>query len=248
MAEGNRSKAVYDFSKILNCFASNGNHLTLKEISQHVDMFPSKVHRLVLPMVEEGILFQNKATKKYSVGQKLFEIGLIFTQDSHLISIFRPFAVELSKKLKLNVYLAIHSKVNPHHAIILDFVTYLETKSALRKITYNLPLKTTSIGKIIMAFSKEKSVTKIVEGLSMQSSSFTDQMEEIRRNEVAINKGDNIPGVWGVSAPLRDRHKLLGVINIVDKESVIRDSLDDIEREIKQTGSFLSSQLGYLAF
>jgi len=251
----NQSQAVADISAILACFNQDTDEIGINEIARKLGLYSSKVHRIVSSLENEGFLEKNPITKKYRIGLRLFETGMLYTTHSSLRKIVRPHAMELANKFATNVSLAILSKTKPKTAVVIDRVQSPQSPfHPVQRVYANIPLYASALGKALLAFSEEKFLTSYLKQVTLEKSTestITDknvlQMEikQIQKQGYAISKGELYPDTWSIAAPIRDTNGLVASLSIVDFFEKIDKNMREIIKSVIQTSDFVSYQLGY---
>ncbi len=92
-------------ARILDLFREHKT-LSLKEIGDLSGLHKTTAHGIVLTLLAERLLSQNKRTRKYSLGPVLFELGGLYRQRIDAYGVCLPIMRELSQKIGLTVQLA----------------------------------------------------------------------------------------------------------------------------------------------
>ncbi|MBA4392507.1 MAG: hypothetical protein C0407_03040, partial [Desulfobacca sp.] len=93
--------------QILNSFTGERRLLTLSQLSETLALSRATVLRLSSTLVKYGFLNQDPATKEYSLGFRLFELGSIVLHSFSLRKTASPFLDRLHMKLGKTLFLAI---------------------------------------------------------------------------------------------------------------------------------------------
>lgn len=250
-----QSQAVADISEILACFNHELDEVGINEIAKRCGMYSSKVHRIVSSLDKKGFLEKNPVTKKYRIGLRLFEMGMLYPIHSSLRKIVRPHAVELAKKFTTNASLAIISKSKPKTAVIIDRVQSSQSAiHAVQTVYANVPLYASAVGKALLAFSEDDFFPSYLEEVTLEKSTdstITDrkilqnEIRQIKKQGYSISKGELYPSTWSIAAPVRDNKGLVASLSIVDTFEIVDKNKKEMIKSIIQTADFVSYQLGY---
>ena len=134
---------------ILELFQNNKSELSLKEISDSLELNKSTTFGLVNSLNTLGYLLQNDENQKYSLGLKILSLTNSMKMNNIIIRASRPFLEELSNKVNETVHSA--QEVN-------GSVVYLDKVEALTSIYINTQMGTqaymhcTAVGKSLLAY------------------------------------------------------------------------------------------------
>ena len=250
-----QSKAVTDISEILACFTHEMDELGISEIAKKLNMYSSKVHRILSSLEKTGFIEKNPVTRKYRIGLKLFEMGMLYPVHSSLRKIVYPHAMELANKFGTNVSLGIISKSVPQKAVIIDRVQSPQSSvHAVQRVYTNIPLYASAAGKALLAFSGDEFHRSYLKDVTLEKSTETtitnkrllqNEIRRIRNQGYAISKGELHPNLWSVAAPIRDNQGLVAALGIVDSIQMFNKNLKEMIKSIIQTTDFVSYQIGY---
>jgi DNA-binding IclR family transcriptional regulator len=248
-----QSKVVDSTCEILSCFSHDCEEIGVNALAKKLNMYPSKIHRILASLVNNGFLEKNPKTKKYRVGLRLFEMGLLFPLHSELRKIIRPHALELGKSFGTNVQLGILSKFDPRSVVVIDRILNLNTDSAVLRIYSNVPLHASSVGKALLAFSEDGALEEILSKIELER--FTDQtivdeevlreqIKEVRKNGYATDEGETVPNLYCIGAPIMGDQGVLAGISVSDTPEKITQNRGRIINRILKISEYISYQLG----
>lgn len=250
----NQSEAAKTVCEILSCFNSKSEELGITEIARELGMYTSKVHRVASTLETFGILERNPVTRKYRIGLRLFEMGTLYPINLSIRRIVRPHALELAKALDTNLHLGIMSKSIPYSVVIIDRVINVQSHSTIQRISFNIPLHSSSLGKVLLAFSERGFIELVLRDIELQkftSSTITDRsrLEEelrlVRERGYATDREETHSNLYCVAAPIRDHSGIVAAISISDHRQKIEKRQDEIIARITDTAEVISYQLGH---
>jgi DNA-binding IclR family transcriptional regulator len=256
MRLGNKQeyKTLKDSAKILSLF----NDLQVEErgvteISKALKMSPSKISRMLGTLEREGFFEKNLETGKYRLGIGFFELGIVYAFHFPLRKIIRPHIEQVAKELNLTASWGIlrNSKV-----IVVDRVQNLNIDLLAYRIGLNLPIHTTSIGKVLLAYLPEEEQERILQSVSLVK--FTDatvvdkglikeSLKLIREKGYATDEGETHEDLNCIATPIRNGTRdVIAAINLMDEKSrTSAEKLFQRAHELKERAFFISRQLGY---
>ncbi len=158
-------KTLKDLAKILLEFVDfKTEELSVTEISKAVKMAPSKISRMLGTLEGEGFFEKNPQTGKYRLGIFLFELGIAYAYHFPLRKIIRPHVEQIAKEVKLTVSWAILRK---NKVLVLDRIQNLPIDVLAYRVGLNLPVHTTSVGKIMLAHLLEEEQDTILRSVNL---------------------------------------------------------------------------------
>jgi len=254
MSESQKHKTLQNLSMILHLFDNlQIEEISLMEISKALKMTPSTVSRMIETLKNEGFFEKNLMTGKYRLGIRFFELGVVYAFNFPLRKIIRPHIEQMAKELNLTASWAIlkNSKV-----IVIDRVQNLSIDSFTYALRLNLPIHSSSIGKVLLAYLPEEEQDRILQ--SVKITKFTDAtvvdpklikegLKIIREMGYATDRGETYKGINCISAPIRDgTGDIIAAINLIDENSPNSpERIFQFEGYLKEKALFISRQLGY---
>ena len=256
MNRGNKQeyKTLKDSAKIFSLFNNvQVEERGVTEISKALAMSPSKVSRMLGTLEREGLFEKNAETGKYRLGIGFFELGIVYAFHFPLRKIIRPHIEQMAKELNLTASWGIlrNSKV-----IVVDRVQNLHIDLLAYRIGLNLPIYTTSIGKVLLAYVSEEEQDRILQSVSLVK--FTDativdkklikgNLRIVRERGYATDGGETHEDLNCIAAPVRNGTRdVIAAINVKDEQSrTSAEKLFQFADELKERAFFISCQLGY---
>jgi IclR family KDG regulon transcriptional repressor len=251
---GQGYKTLKDLVRIISLFNTyQVEERGVTEISKAVGMLPSKVSRMVRTLEAEGFFEKNLETGKYRLGLGFFELGMVCALNFPLRKIIRPHIEEIARKLNFTASCAIlkNSKV-----IVIDRVQNLNIDLLTYRIGLNLPIHSTSVGKVLLAHLPEKEQDRILKSVNLAK--FTDatiinrkamkeNLKLIRQRGYAVDEGETHEDLNCMAAPIRnDTGDVIAAINIMDERTrTSAEKLFQFAEYLKERAFFISRQLGY---
>lgn len=240
---------------ILDCFSFQNRELSLSEIVKRTGLNKTTAKRLISNLESRGYLQQNRLTKTYQLGMRLFELGgIVFSSFSLRRAAAFPMA-RLQSQTGATILLGVQ---------IDDQLVYIDKREGngilriVSDIGWRRPLHYGMLGMVLMANLEVADVKKILTKYPLQPHtpfSITDQdafslrLEQIRNQGYVMEKEEAVEGVMGVAAPIRDYTRqvtaALGIALPLGQRN-LKKELDRIVELIKKTCNTISSDLGYL--
>ena len=250
------SKTAEDILDILSLFSSETEELGISEVGRKLNLYPSKIHRLFLPLVRGGLLDQNPVSRKYRLGIKNFELGMLYISQNALRKITRPHMEALARKLATNVCLAI---LRNHNAMIIDNIQQWHLGSLLHLITINVPLHSSAVGKVLLAHLPPDQQKSLLDSISLdkltpktitQPSLLEKELKAIQRQGYAFDFGETYNVLNSIASPIRNKDgTVIAAMSLDDKNTLLTERKSrQFLSELIYTTNFISKQLGFEFF
>ena len=250
-------KTLKDLTKIILLFnTSQSEEKSVTEISKSLNMLPSKVSRMLGTMEKEGFVERNQETKKYRLGIRFFELGMVYAFHLPLSKIIRPHIEQMAKELNFTVGWAI---LRNNRVIVMDRVQNMNIDLLAQRIGLNLPIHTTAIGKLLLAYLFEEEQDKILESIELvklteativDKKSIKENPKVIRERGYSTDEGETHKDLNGIAAPIKNaRGDVIAAIHLMSENS--RTSAQEFFQfasYLKERAIFISRQLGYSSF
>lgn len=238
---------------ILETLLQRGSLMSITEISNKLEMYPSTVHRILDTLKSRGYVEQEPQNQKYQLGLKLVELGMAKFHKIDLIEEAIPFLKELVNQCNETVHLGIFDQGK---------VLYLakeEPDQNIRMVSQvgkRAPVYSTSLGKILLAYlpkDERKVVTDKIKYTSFTKNTINnkekleEELDKVKKQGFALDKEENEKGVCCTAAPIRNyQGKVIAAISIsspvyrinIKKQKCLRENIVRISRKI-------SKRLGY---
>lgn len=248
-------KTLISLAEILSLFNDRqASEMAVTEISTALQMPPSKVSRMLRTLESKQFFEKNSHTGKYRLGIRFFELGLIYALHLPLRKIIRPHIEQIAKEVNLTASWAIlsNSKV-----IVIDRVQNLTTDLVSHRMGLNLPIHTTSVGKVLLAYLPEEEQDRILQSIALTKHTNTtiadkkllrENLKLIRKRGYSTDEGETHENLNCIAAPLKnDTGDVIAAVSLMDENSrTSGDKLFQFADYLKEKTLFISRQLGYL--
>ncbi len=247
-------KTLRDLAKIISLFNTfEVDERSVTEISKALGMLPSKVSRMLRTLETEGFFERNAETGKYRLGIGFFELGMVYAFNFPLRKIIRPHIEQMAKELNLTASCAI---LRNSRVVVIDRVQNLNIDLLAYRIGLNLPVHSTSVGKVLLAYLSEEEQDRILHSGNLDK--FTDatvvdhklikeKLRLVRERGYATDEGETHQDLNCIAAPIRNGNgKVIAAINLTDEKSQTNvKKLFQFAAYLKERALFVSRQLGY---
>jgi DNA-binding IclR family transcriptional regulator len=176
------------------------------ELARALDLHASTTHRILRALVSAGYAVQNSQTERYRLGPAAFLLGRAAERTLGFDEAM-PLLERLAERTGESVNLVIR---DGDEGLVVLRVESQHPLRFIQTVGARIPLYCTSTGKVLLAFAGDlhAEVARLGELNRLTPATITSprellhDLEEIRERGFSINKGERIPGVYGVAAPV----------------------------------------------
>lgn len=228
------------------------NGLTIKEISDHLDMPQSSAFNIVKTLCNRAYLIQS-SDKRYKLGAKLIHVGQSAMDSLDLSEVGNPYLIQLMNEVKETVFMAILSEEEKE----LVYIAKIDNNRSIRttaQLGFRKPLYCTGLGKAFLAFMPEEKKTRILDHtkfLPVTDKTITDrsllekQLESFRQLGHSIDDEENEEGLYCLAAPVYGaRNELVAAISVAGPKERMLNRKDVIGAQLKTMATEISRGLG----
>jgi IclR family acetate operon transcriptional repressor len=200
------SQTIIRALSVLRALRDSDSDVGVSEIARTVKLPSSTVHRILRTLVLAGYVVQNRQTERYRLGREAFLLG---RAAGHTLGFdaAMPLLERLAEATGESVNLVVRD--GDEGLVVLR----VESQQPLRftqSTGARIPLYCTSTGKVLLAFAGDLNgeVARLGELERLTPSTITSprrllaELTTVRARQFSVNKGERIPGVSGVAAPV----------------------------------------------
>jgi IclR family transcriptional regulator, KDG regulon repressor len=240
---------------LLLLFTRNRPTLGITEISQELGLAKGTVHGLVRTLSKAGFLQQDSESRKYRLGLKIYELGMILAGTLEINDKAVGPASQLAKRTGLVTKVAIW---NGNSALLVLHIDPRAHSLFTHQIGPSIPGYCSALGKAMLAHLKPEDLNAYLDRTQLvpyTSETIVDKevllkdLEETRQRGYAIDREETVLGFNCLGAPIVGRlGKVDAAISLsVDSEHVLANQ-SEVERLIKQllmTAGEISRSMGF---
>lgn len=206
MEEGKSTvRAVDRALDILLCFTSKTDW-AMTEIAEHVGLHKSTVHRMLATLEDKGFIERDRATDRYHLGLKVWELSANLSRTDDQATIWLPEMVHLRDLLEETVSIYVR---DGSERIRIQAVQSNQPVRRVAPVGVRLPLYAGASSKVLIAYSEPIVQQSILSDPIWQQSvnveQYKQQLEEILAQGYATSFEEREPGAAALSAPIFDR-------------------------------------------
>ena len=253
----NLVQTIERMSSIFDALGQNPEGMSVKKLSEKVNLPTGTTHRLLTSLAYFGFVTQDLVSKKYHLGFKLVDLGNALLDQLDLRTVARPYLMNLAQKANEAVHLVI---LDQKEALYLDRVESDENRLGLQmasKVGMRVSAHSCGVGKVLLAalsekelndFIKLKGLPRRTEKTITDADQFKLHLEMVRAQGYAVDDEEDHLGTRCVAAPVRNElgHVIAAIsisgptIRITWKK--IQDTFKDL---VLDTALDISHQLGF---
>lgn len=239
--------------KILEHLLEYPDGLQQSEIAAHLGYSKSMVFRVTMTLIEFGYLERNEKTKALVLTRKLLAMGNRALVEKDLMATAIDVLNRLRDVVKETVLIG---TLIDNELVVLGQVLGSHPFKFSIDIGSRLPLHTSAPAKAIMACLPEgecaqtlRSIefVKFTENTITSAAAFARELEEVRRDGYALDRGEQLTGIRCVAAPILNRHgypiAALWTTGPTDRLKV--HDLPELSAAVVSHARMISTRLGY---
>jgi DNA-binding IclR family transcriptional regulator len=237
---------------LLNLFAGAGSTLSFAEVAGLSGLPPSTLHRFLVNLESAGYLSCDDGGN-YRLGVSCVFLGQAAIGSLDVRFLGRPYLEELNRRTRETIHLTVRIGASAVYVEKIDSPEQLRIHS---RIGSSVPLHSTAVGKILLAYLPASEQAALLERLELKR--FTEntvrsqqelqaELLRVRKNGYACDLEEHEPHVRCVAAPIWDHagtiHASLSVTGPAVRLTVSR--LRELAPLVQEAGLAISRDLGF---
>ena len=203
-------KSVVKVLDILEHLGSSQRAVSVSELARTTGLNVSTAFRLLQTLMRRGYVEQQRSSRGYQLGPRLFQMGSAYLQGSDLAGIARPHLEALRDAVGETAYLVIFSQ---GEIVQLCKADGRQAVSATARSMIREPAYCTATGKVLLSGLALDAFDRYLEDVKLRP--FTPQtikskallrreIAKVRENSFAVDIEEFVPNLCCVSVPVRD--------------------------------------------
>jgi len=241
---GGRVQSVQRAAALLEAIADSAEPQTAPDLAERCGLNRSTAWRILTTLEEEGLVDRDAATNRYSVGHAIARLADAGADS--LPRLARPHLEDLARRTGETVSLAVPRRLQ------LVYVDQVQAPHVMAPdwLGRAVPLHATSTGKALLAWLPPEELdaaiaqplARFTERTITDPAQLRDELDRVRRRGYAVSRGELEAGLWGASAPLRDRRgRAIAVVSVWGAEGRLRArGLDELGHAAAATAAALA--------
>ncbi len=240
---------------ILTLFSAENPRLGITEISRLMNLPKPTIHGLVQTLIEQGFLVQDPETRKYSLGLKIYELGLFLSGTLKINQIGGPSAQRLAKSTGYMTRVAMWDR--DMVLITMNLFPTIDDTYLFRQLGLGprVPAYSSAVGKAILStFSPEKldayiertDFAPFTENTVISADTLKADLETTRKTGFAMECEEYLKGLSCISVPVFDSTgESSAALSVSGSVDLLNDpELPAIKAKLKQNAGEISMGLG----
>jgi DNA-binding IclR family transcriptional regulator len=195
--------------RIIDSFSSSRRSWTLTDLSEHLDLPKSTLHRFLRSLEAHGILRQDEESKQWYLGYRLLVWGSLAEKSTALHDVARPIMRDLTAETGETTLLTVYQA---KEVICVEKVESSHPVRLALEVGVRRSPHAGASSKALMAFLPEEEIEDIVRSRGLPRlcvNTITDrdaldaELERIREQGYAQSVEETDLGAWGVATPIR---------------------------------------------
>ncbi|AQS54934.1 MAG: IclR family transcriptional regulator [Novibacillus thermophilus] len=196
--------------RLLSCFDDRHPELGITEMAMRMNLSKTIVYRIVATLEKLGFLTQNPENRKYRLGLKVFELGVVAASQIELRQVALPIMKELAAGTNETVNLTVLDAVD-RAGICIETVESSQPIKLTTRIGNVGPLHRGASRKILLAYLDSAERQLYLDPSAIGTTLSPDEMMQlekelnaIRERGYAVSEGEVDPDAFAISAPVFD--------------------------------------------
>ena len=236
--------------KVLETLEAAESASSLTEIAHRLRESQTVVFRLLKTLAEHGYVQQDAATKRYTLGLRLWEMGARAAGRTGLVEAARPALKWLTSVTGQTSALVV---LRDTDVLYVDVVEGLEPLRFYADLGARAPAYATASGKAMLAHRADlvpgvvrKGLRRLAPGTITRPADLRRRLAEVRRTGLSINRGERRDDIAAVAAPIFDaRGECVASISISGPRTRFDDTLEEFAKHVRKASDEISLKLGY---
>ncbi len=240
---------------ILTLFSPENSRLGITEISKMMNLPKPTIHGIVKTLLGEGFLVQDPETRKYSLGLKIYELGVFLSGTLKVNQIGGPTAQRLAKSTGRMTRVAIWDR--DMILITLNLFPTIDDSFLFRQLGLgpSVPAYSSAVGKAILSTFSSKEIDEYLDRtdlIAFTSKTITSakklksELEKIKKTGFALECEEYFNGLACISMPIYNSDgKATSAISVSGQADLFDDpKLPEIKTGLEQAANEISIGMG----
>jgi DNA-binding IclR family transcriptional regulator len=238
---------------ILSLFGSTSAFLGVSEIAAAMKLNKGTAWGLVTTLEQDRFLRQDPETLKYTVGPRLFELGMVYASSLEINAQASRPVQQLANRTGLNARVGVFEG----GMVLVTLMALPKSQDSLsRQIGPRVPAYCSGVGKAILAYLPPDELKEYLRNTKLVRHTPTtivdlklllQDLEKTRERGYSINREEMIPGVAAMGTPVfSGKRRLAGAISVSHSSKVLLgERCEAFAQELLCTASEIARAMGY---
>jgi DNA-binding IclR family transcriptional regulator len=240
--------------RILAAMAKAAQPLQLKDLARRCEMPAAKVHRYLVSLARAELVTQDSEDGRYGIGPAAIALGLAGLHALDVARIASGFLTRLRDESGETAVLAVWSDAGP---VVIRIEESSRPVFMNVRVGSTLPMLRSAVGKVFAAHLPREEIEELTAspgGANGKTAGAAHRLlskpaaDAIRRSGLAVVRGDLVPGVAAVAAPIFDhRGRIIASIAVLGgPEHLPADTTSRPARLLRSIAATISRRLGFV--
>jgi len=246
-------RAVIRTARVLKAFSEVQPEFGVNELARYLKLSPATVYRILATLASEGYIERNPTTEKYSLGPEALFVGLAYLNHKHLgtecLPVMRNLSINTGETVNLG---ALRGK----NVVYIQQVESPQPLRFAREVGTHVPLHSTALGKLLLAFLPEARQRELVASIELtrytpvtitDRAALLEHLRLVREQGHAITNEEYISDLRAIALPVRDyTGEVIAGLSIMGPSSRLTiDRIEEYRPMVSEAAIQLSHQLGW---
>jgi DNA-binding IclR family transcriptional regulator len=239
---------------LLDVLAASTGPMTLRDLAAGAAMSASKARRYLVSLIKCGIAEQDVATSRYDLGEMSLRLGVAALHRTSAVRIATLAAIELNQTTDETIALSVWGE---HGPTIIAWQDSSKVVICNLNVGSVLPILRSASGRVFLSFLPRKATRGHVKreiagespdarGAIRTTSDVNKIVAQVRRQRLAVTRGEFLPGLSAVAAPIFDfQGRLVAVMAMLGRQgSFEKAQAHEHVATLTETANSVSRRLG----
>jgi IclR family KDG regulon transcriptional repressor len=197
---------------VLDSFSAERPAWSLADLSTHLDLPKSTLHRFLTSLEAHGILRRDSDDKRWRLGYRLITWGDLAARVTELRHVARPIMEDLAHSTGEMALLTVYQN---QEVVCIDKIETSHSVRLALDVGTRHPPHAGASSKILMAYLSDEKIEQLIRDRGLPrlcTNTITDghdmvaELEKIKELGYAESVEETDPGAWGVATPIYNRY------------------------------------------
>lgn len=238
---------------LIEALANESRGLSLAELAKRTGFNPSSAHHLVATLRRRGFVDQDPETRGYRLGYRLVSLVQEFVSESDIHSAGVGPIRELRDASGDTAFLT--ALQDREKFVVFEAAGHHPVQTSRPRLPSQTSLHSTASGKTLLAYLPSEQLaplaatmplTRFTPNTIASREELASELATIRRQGYALDREEWLVGLYGIAAPVFDRHGVCVATASVAFPAVQADRLDANIRLVAACAARISAALGHV--
>ncbi len=248
-------QSVERATSIISLFTSSRSALGISEIASALNLNKATAWGLVTTLEKQRFLQQDPDTRKYAVGPKLLELGIVYVSNLELNARAARRVRTLATRTRTDARVGIWEE----GAVLITLLALPRAAATLsHQIGPRVPAHCSGVGKALLAFLEPDELEKYLSSMPLDrhtrhtitsADKLRKDLEQTRERGYSISREEMIPGLAALGAPIFGKKRQLegavGISNMDTPERYAGWRMEKLADDLLRTASLISQDMGF---